>query len=271
MRSGLSESPTSFGVATRSSTSSSNAFCTATYIVSAVAGCLSAWMLTVEPLAAVFIAAILFGWSELNGLCGASHVGTLTPFRALDDTGATWLRAVCAYTAAGVVTASIVGALTGLFGRFLVSAASDTYLYAISGGAAVLAARELGCIRFALPQVHRQTHKMWQFEFGIVTGASMWGAHIGLGIATVIAHGGFLILLAFAVTLGPLLGAILMVVYWCGRTLPLWLGPSLSVDPARGASIAECVMSTPRAYEHAAAVGLIATSIAMVIMALRNG
>jgi len=87
---------------------------------------------------------------------------------------------------------------------------------------AILAARELRLIRFRLPQVDRQTVREWAYDYGFVTAAGMWGAHIGIGFATVIQHGGFYVLVLLAMQGGWELAASLFCVYWIGRTLPIW-------------------------------------------------
>lgn len=247
---------------------SHNRFSTTTYIVAVAAAGTSAALLWQSPGSSIFVLAILFGWSELNGMCGMSHLGTLTPMRALDEHGGVWLRAVAAYTFSGVLTAGLVGAAVGWLGHTLRADQSPLFVLMICGLALILAARELECIRFALPQVPLQTQKMWQFQFGIVTGAAMWGAHIGLGVATVIAHGGFFVVLAFTAFFGPSLGALLMICYWIGRTLPLWAATQLVDDPVRGPSVVDCVLSSPKPYRHAAAIGLLCASFAALCITL---
>src|SRR5437870_7650964 len=80
-------------------------FAAATYVFM-VSGIL-VWTaaLRVSPVLAIYATALLFGWSEGNGLCGTSHVCCLTPLRVLDPSGNLWLRSVSAYTLAGIPTA----------------------------------------------------------------------------------------------------------------------------------------------------------------------
>ena len=120
-----------------------------------------------------------------------------------------------------------------------------------------LAARELGLVGFALPQIHRQTNKSWGVEFGITTGAAMWGIHIGLGFATVIQHGGFYILVLFAMVVGPVKGAVLLATYWLGRTLPIWFGGTLKEDQRDAPELLRLLLTNRTAYRHAAGSALL--------------
>jgi hypothetical protein len=91
-----------------------------------------------------------------------------------------------------------------------------------------LASKEFGWISFDLPERKLQTEKTWVHEFGFVMASAMWGLHIGLGFATRITHGGFWILVSVALMLGdPLYSTALILVYWLGRALPVWVAPTM--------------------------------------------
>jgi cytochrome c biogenesis protein CcdA len=150
-----------------------------------------------------------------------SLVGALTPLGKVAHDY--WLRAVAAYTVAGSVSASLVGALLGSIGHGF--RAAGLYWCAVALALA-LATRELGWLRFQLPQRERQTEKVWAHEFGFVTAAAMWGFHIGLGFATYVRHWGFWVLTLVAFAVGePAYGAALMLLYWLGRAMPVWVMP----------------------------------------------
>lgn len=246
----------------------SNPLAVTTYVVTAAGVPLSLAAIVTEPTTVFFVAAILWGWSEIDGLCGSSHLCSLTPLRGLDRTGRLWLKAVSAYSISGTVTALCVGAVVGLIGRVIWAAGLPlTFAYTtVAVVALILMLRELGCIRFQLPQVRRQTHKMWAFRFGFVTGAGMWGAHIGLGFATVIQHGGFYIVVAMAMLLGPKYGALLFAVYWFGRTLPMWVGPALNASLDSGVTLSDLAFGPNSACRYIAAVGLLLGAAAAVIL-----
>lgn len=240
------------------------------YVLMTLGSTASLIALQSDPMTALLICAFLCGWSELDGLCGTSHVMALTPLRALDRSHRLWRNAVIAYTVGGTVTAAAVGTVLGVIGQELgLSTPNRLFLIVILILALSLLARELRWIRFALPQVHRQTNRMWAFEFGFVPAAAMWGAHIGLGFATVVAHGGWFILVGFAIWLGPLFGAMLLASYWLGRTLPIWIAPLSTDDDSNGGALADAVLRHQSSYQHVAAAGIaIAAAAALVILGL---
>jgi len=54
----------------------------------------------------------------------------------------------------------------------------------------------------------------------------MWGFHIGCGFSTYIRHGGLWAVAAMVLVIGDLrLGACVMMTYWLGRVLSVWLSP----------------------------------------------
>ena len=216
-----------------------------------------------HPFAALAIAAILWGFSEIDGLCGTSHLCTLSPLRALDATGSTWRRAAAAYLLGGIATSYFTGLLLGTIGLFI-SGYRSTTLITLAVAAAVLMGRELKFFWFRLPQVWRQTHKQWAFQFGMTPAAAMWGAHIGIGFATVIKHGGFYVLVGFAFLSEPPLAALLMSIYWFGRTLPILAAPLLTSDIGNAEKLVQTLTAANAAYRHVAAAGLlIAAAVAI--------
>jgi hypothetical protein len=123
--------------------------------------------------------------------------------------------------------------------------------------ALVLAARELGWLRFRLPGRERQTEKVWAHEFGFVTAAAMWGFHIGLGFTTYVRYGGFWVLTLAAFAVGePGYGAALILLYWIGRAMPVWVMPL--VWQGRDASeLMESMSSNGALYHRSEAVALV--------------
>ncbi len=164
-----------------------------------------------------------------------SLLGALTPLGK--GARGLWFRSVLAYTAGGFVSATLTGMALGLVGRWLgVGAAADVPFYFISILALIIAAGEWGWICFRLPERKLQTEKFWAHEFGFIMASAMWGLHIGLGFATRVTYGGFWLLVTVALAMGdPTYGSILMLVYWLGRALPVWVAPAL-VGPTRDAT-----------------------------------
>jgi hypothetical protein len=97
------------------------------------------------------------------------------------------------------------------------------------------AAREWGWVHFSIPQRKRQTAKVWAHHYGFVIASAMWGIDIGFGFATYVRTGGYwvLVMLAFVVA-DPFYGATLLLAYWLGRALTVWLAP-IMIPPSSDA------------------------------------
>lgn len=217
-----------------------------------------------SPRWAMLSALLLLGWSEVIGRCGASHVSTITPLAAVD--AKLWRRSALAYTLGGILSSLLVGALLGLVGNVTGVVDSKSGILALALGAVLLAAKAVIRPDIALPQVHRQTDKMWAFEFGIVPAAAMWGTHIGLGLVTVVVYGGVFVAAGLAILSGPLLGALIFSTFWIGRALPIWIGPRLHEEVASGDKINDVIHSDHRTMDIVAALGLACVGIATVTL-----
>ena len=165
-----------------------------------------------------------------------------------------WLECVAAYTIAGAMSSALIGSLLGLIGRGF---RTKSVIYGVVPLALILAARELGWVRFELPESKAQTRDFWAREFGFATASAMWGFHIGLGFATRITFGGFLILSAMSFALGgPSYGAVLMSVYWLGRAMPVWFIPALiCTESCEG--IQEAILKNRPLYHRLVAAALL--------------
>lgn len=172
-----------------------------------------------------------------------------------------WIRSVIAYTVAGMISAALVGAFLGWTGSRLCP--SCTCWLAIPL-ALILAARERGWIRFRLPERSRQTEKIWAHEFGFVTASAMWGFHIGLGFTTYVKYGGFWVLTVMAFCNGnPGYGALLMLAYWLGRTMPVWIMPLISHGAHTG-ELMRAVSANRSVYNQLEAFALFGSALAML-------
>lgn len=216
--------------------------------------------------AAFGLAAFLCGVAETNGRCGVSHVGMIAPLR--DVAPGTWLRCSLGYTVFGLCTAGVVG--SGIAAASMEIGLTDSpFLYggAIVVGAAIVL-REIGWLRFPIPQCDRQTNREWFREFGLPTAAAMWGAHIGIGLVTVIKHGGLYLVVALILTQHPAAGACLFAAFWLGRVVVLWVMPWVMRGSTRGDLMAKTIKESS-AFNLASAVGAglgIACSVTALIV-----
>jgi cytochrome c biogenesis protein CcdA len=198
-----------------------------------------------------------------------SLLGALTPLGKVAHGKKLWLRCVLAYTVAGSVSAITVGILLGQIGRWL-GGNTTTKLYVLSLVSLILAAREWGWMSFRLPERRCQTEKAWAHEFGFVIASAMWGFHIGLGFATWTTFGGFFVVVAFAlVVANPMYGGVLMLVYWLGRSLPVWLAPGLLCSAPGTVLLTETIFRSRCIYHRIAGVVLAWSSGATMLVALR--
>lgn len=199
-------------------------------------------------------ATILCGISEAIGRCGMSHIGMIAPFRTVAP--GLWLRCSLAYSAGGIATSYFVGLALACLGTLL-EVQTSMLFFAGSGAVAVLMLlRETGIIGFNPPHCDRQTEKSWVFEFGHVTAAGMWGSHIGLGVTTVVKHGGLYPVVLLAVGFGLGQGEWVLVCFWCGRIIPMWLAPRLAGGSSDGSTIAAALRRSERSFRAVAAWGI---------------
>lgn len=213
------------------------------------------------------VAAMAWGWTEVGGLCGTSHLGALTCLRSTSRGERLWFESVSLYTAGGLLTASVVGAGVAFTGNLIgLTAIRDWYYNGLAVVAVILSARELRVLSFWLPQVNLQTEPTWVYEFGPRAAAMMWGMHIGIGLVTVIRYGGIWILVPSLLAVGtPFVGAALMASYWVGRTLPIWLAPALTLSGADPVALSDDVSLRGRAYRDLAAVTLLWSALALYL------
>jgi len=193
-------------------------------------------------------------------------VGALTPLGKVAPKH--WVRSVVAYTLGGSASALTVGGLIGWMGSY--SRAREVG-WLVSSLAMLLAAREFGWLHFRLPERKRQTEKVWAHEFGFVTASAMWGFHLGLGFTTYVGYGGFWVLMAADFTIGQMkYGAILMLLYWLGRTISVWMMPVMWRNQDSNEMI-EAILSTRAIYNRADALALVWSAGIVVIWTLQSG
>lgn len=183
-----------------------------------------------------------------------------------------WFRSVVAYTLAGCVSACLAGTILGLIG-YLIGRLSTGALavWLVVPIALILAARELEWVSFCLPERRRQTVQGWVHEFGVVMASGMWGFNLGFGFATYITYGGFVALVAMAVAVGdPAYGAVLMVAYWLGRTMSVWLAPVIWLTQDTDELI-DAIIANETVFRTASAFGLLWFAGVAMLFGLRAG
>jgi hypothetical protein len=187
----------------------------------------------------------------------------------------TWCSAAVLYTLAGLVASSATGAAVGGLGQLLGLAPRLNVTLAVCVGlAALLAARELGVVRFEIPERKLQTQKVWMHEFGPRGAAVLWGLHLSLGFFTRVNYGGFWLLTLLALCFGDWrLGALLFGAHWVGKALPVWLAPLALRTSEDGSEVIGVWETDGRHYLRVQALGLGATAavLASWLIASRGG
>lgn len=199
-----------------------------------------------------------------------SLLGALTPLGKVARTRKIWLKSALAYTLAGSLSSTLVGAALGLVGAWLQRGQQRwPVLLGVALLAFSLAAREWGWIKFPIPQRRLQTEKVWAHEFGFIGASALWGFHIGLAFTTWVTYGGVWALAAVNIALGkPLYGAIVMLSYWLGRALPVWLAPMLNWSGPDSSSLPEDILAARWLYHRLSGFALMWLGGIMVLMAL---
>jgi sulfite exporter TauE/SafE len=168
-----------------------------------------------------------------------------------------WLADVALYTFGGVVSSVLVGAALGALGGLLpapVTAHGGTIVLAV----AVLAvAREVGVLRFPLPQPRRQTRDLWSKTFPAPVAALLWGFDLGLTLTTRFTFAGTWVLLLMPVlTANPAVGAAVLLAHWLGRALPVWLSPLLMSSPTSTLRVYDAIDARERIFRSTQVLGL---------------
>lgn len=140
-----------------------------------------------------------------------------------------------AHVAGSLSSAIVVGAGAGFVGSFVAEALPAQVAWlCLAGLSTLLALRELGWIRFPIPQWRRQTEKMWGFRFGPLGAAWWWGIDLGSGLTTHVTFSSYwLLVLAILFNGSAVYGGLVLGLYGLGRALPVSVVPRLleATDP----------------------------------------
>jgi hypothetical protein len=168
-----------------------------------------------------------------------------------------WLADVGLYTLGGVVSSVLMGAALGAFGGLLPAPVTDHAAPVILGVAAVALAREVGWLRFPLPQPRRQTKDLWAKAFPPRVTAVLWGFDLGLTVTTRFTFAGtWVLLLVPVLTANPGLGAVVLLAHWLGRTLPVWLSPLFMSSPSSTPQVFDAIDAGARIFRSTQVLGL---------------
>ncbi len=175
-----------------------------------------------------------------------------------------WLGALALHTLGATATAAAFGAALGAAGALLGAPFGRAGLISLAILAAAYAAAELSGLRVPVPQLRRQVPDWWRTFFGRPVAAALYGAGLGIGFFTYLAHGTLVVVAGAAFAGGrPALGAVLLAPFGLVRGLSAasaWDATS----PERGRALVDRLAAIPDRWRRVAngAVLVVAASLA---------
>lgn len=139
-----------------------------------------------------------------------------------------WLTNVTAYTAGGILSSAVVGALLGALGTAVALGDIGRVISVpiLIGISSAVLLRELGIVSLPLLQWPRQTSGAWAKVLPAPVAAALWGLDLGLVFTTWLTFAGPWLLAALAMLSGDVLFAtVLFLAHWLGRSASVWLAP----------------------------------------------
>lgn len=171
-----------------------------------------------------------------------------------------------AYTLAGVMTSTLVGASLGWLGRLFLPPHVGGFGLLIAIAVALIAmARELGWLALPLPQFKRQTKDFWAKVFPGTVAATLWGLDLGLIFTTYLTFSGVWLLVVIAILSGEsMFGAALFALYWLGRALSVWIAPLLMPNAGATSQFLDRVYGQRHLFQRIHVLGLAWSVIVLI-------
>jgi methylamine utilization protein MauE len=149
-----------------------------------------------------------------------------------------WRAALALHAAGATVAAASFGAVLGWAGSALGAPWGSAGLLLVSAAGAAYALREVVpglAAALPVPQARRQVPDWWRTFFSWPASAALYGAGLGVGFFTYLAHGALLVVAVGAAAGGrPLVGAALVAPFGLARGLSPWVARNVgSADEGR--------------------------------------
>jgi hypothetical protein len=142
-----------------------------------------------------------------------------------------WALALGLHTVGATITAALFGALLGGVGELLAAPWGRAGLLGVAVVALVYAAGELPAASVPVPQLRRQVPDWWRTYFDPLTAALLYGAGLGVGFFTYVAHGTLVAIAFAAVASGrPLIGGLVFAPFGLVRGLSAVVGSEVRTE-----------------------------------------
>ncbi len=199
-------------------------------------------------------------------------VETITP--VVDGGRARWLGTLALHTLGATATAALFGGTLGWIGELLGAPWQRAGMVALATVAGAYAMSELTQRRLPVPQLRRQVPDWWRSFFGRSFAAVLYGAGLGIGFFTYLAHGTLVVVTSVAVASGrPTIGALLVAPFGLARGLSAAVAwRSVSAEQSR--ALVDRLVAAPESRRRAAngaVLALLAGTAAVAVVDSPNG
>jgi hypothetical protein len=182
-----------------------------------------------------------------------------------------WAGAFALHVAGATVAAASFGALLGAVGRLLGAPWGRAGAVALAGGALIYAFHELPKVTVSVPQLRRQVPEWWRTFFAPPVTALLYGAGLGIGFLTYLAHGTLVVVAAAAAASGdPWWGAVLVGTFGFARGASAVLAHGVDTEEAGQELVERLVARSDVARRAAHGAALVVVALAAAAAAFRS-
>ncbi len=169
------------------------------------------------------------------------------------------------------VTAALFGAILGGIGSLLGAPWGRAGAVGVAVVALVYALGELPRVGVAVPQLRRQVPDWWRTYFGPSLAAFLYGAGLGVGFLTFLAHGTLVVVAAAAVAIGePAWGAVIVGAFGIARGAAIVVAGSITTDDDGAAVLDRLLARSDRVRRRANGAALVAVGVVAIAIAART-
>ncbi|HSL10228.1 MAG TPA: MauE/DoxX family redox-associated membrane protein [Actinomycetota bacterium] len=172
------------------------------------------------------------------------------------------------------VTAAAFGAALGALGSLLGAPWGRAGAVGVALVAVVYALAELPRVTVAVPQLQRQVPDWWRTYFGPSVASFLYGAGLGVGVLTYLAHGTLVVVAAAAVAIGdPALGAAIVGAFGLARGAAIVASRSITSEELGAAVLDRLVARSDdlRRWANATVLVVIAALAALAAAQVSGG